>query len=90
MALLFVAGACTVSAFSTLNSLVQEHAPPELRGRVLGIYGLCFRGGMPLGSLAAGALAGPFGAAPVIGGFAAALALLAATLRLRHRGLREL
>jgi predicted MFS family arabinose efflux permease len=90
MALLFVAGACTVSAFSTLNSLVQEHAPPELRGRVLGIYGLCFRGGMPLGSLVAGALAGPFGAAAVVGSFAAALALLAATLRLRHRGLQEL
>jgi predicted MFS family arabinose efflux permease len=90
MLLLFVAGFCTVSAFSTLNSLVQEHAPDALRGRVLSIYGLCFRGGMPLGSLAAGALAGPFGAASAVGGFAAALALLAAVLRLRHRGLREL
>jgi MFS family permease len=90
MALLFAAGFCSVSAFSTLNSLVQEHAPHELRGRVLSIYGLCFRGGMPLGSLVAGLLAVPLGAARVIGGFAAALALLAAVLRLRHTRLRSL
>lgn len=90
MALLFAAGFCAVSAFSTLNSLVQEHAPSELRGRVLSIYGLCFRGGMPLGSLVAGALAGPLGAEHVIGGFAATLALLAGVLLLRHRTLQEL
>lgn len=90
LALLFAAGFCAVSAFSTLNSLVQEHAPAELRGRVLSIYGLCFRGGMPLGSLAAGALAGPFGTARVIAGFSATLALLAAALRVRHERLGRL
>ena len=45
-----------LTAFSTLNSLVQENAPDALRGRVLSIFGFAFRGGMPVGSLAAGAL----------------------------------
>jgi predicted MFS family arabinose efflux permease len=83
--LLFASGFCAVSAFSTLNSLVQENAPAELRGRVLSIYGLCFRGGMPLGSLVAGALAGPRGATRVIGFFSLLLAIAAAVLCLRGR-----
>jgi MFS family permease len=92
MALLLASGFCAVSAFSTLNSLVQENAPSELRGRVLSIYGLCFRGGMPLGSLLAGVLAGPLGAARVIGAFSLLLAATAAAalLRLRGRTLRTL
>jgi predicted MFS family arabinose efflux permease len=77
MALLFVAGVCLVTAFSTLNSLVQENAPEALRGRVLSIYGLAFRGGMPVGSLIAGTMVRPLGAPMVIGGFSAALAVLA-------------
>jgi MFS family permease len=81
--LLFGSGFTAVSAFSTLNSLVQECAPSEYRGRVLSIYGLCFRGGMPLGSLVAGALAGPLGAARVIGGFSLVLAAGAALLLTR-------
>jgi len=81
--LLFGSGFTAVSAFSTLNSLVQECAPSEFRGRVLSIYGLCFRGGMPLGSLVAGVLAGPLGAARVIGGFSLVLATGAALLLAR-------
>lgn len=85
--LLFASGFCAVSAFSTLNSLVQENAPSELRGRVLSIYGLCFRGGMPLGSLVAGVLAGPLGTTRVIAAFSILLAVAAALLRLRGRTL---
>jgi predicted MFS family arabinose efflux permease len=77
MALLFVAGASVVTAFSTLNSLVQENAPAALKGRVLSIYGMAFRAGTPFGSLVAGALVRPLGAPVVIGGFSAALALVA-------------
>lgn len=43
------------------NSLVQEHVPDELRGRVMGIYTLTFFGFMPVGSLINGALAERFG-----------------------------
>ena len=54
MALLFLSGACMTTAFSTLNSLVQENAPEEFKGRILSIYGLAFRGGLPLGALVGG------------------------------------
>jgi predicted MFS family arabinose efflux permease len=90
MACLVVAGFSLVTAFSTVNSLVQENAPGPLKGRVLGIYGFAFRGGMPLGSLVAGWLVRPFGAPAVIGGFSASLALLAAALYARRGGVREM
>ena len=52
--LLFGAGACMVMVFAMLSSLVQLNAPNEMRGRVMSIYMVAFRGGMPLGSLVAG------------------------------------
>jgi predicted MFS family arabinose efflux permease len=87
MALLLIAGFSAVAAFSVLNSLVQENAPEALRGRIVSIYGLAFRGGMPLGSLCAGFLVRAFGAPLTLGAFSAALVLLAAGLRLRSRRL---
>jgi predicted MFS family arabinose efflux permease len=90
MAFLVISGFTLVTAFSTLNSLVQENAPSELRGRVLSIFGLAFRGGMPVGSLVAGALVKSLGAPMVMGTFAGSLALIAFGIRLRHRGLREM
>jgi predicted MFS family arabinose efflux permease len=90
MVFLFVAGFCLTTAFSTLNTLVQENAPEGMRGRVLSIFGLAFRGGNPFGSLVAGGLVKELGAPLVIGVFAVTLALVAATTRLRHAGLREL
>jgi predicted MFS family arabinose efflux permease len=88
MALLLVAGFSLTTAFSTLNSLVQELAPLALKGRVLSIYGLAFRGGMPVGSLLAGFLVGPLGAAVVISAFTGALALLAGAVYLMNDELR--
>jgi len=90
MALLFVAGASLVTAFSTLNSLVQENAPDALRGRVVSIYGLAFRGGMPLGSLTAGALVRGLGAPAVLGGFSFLLAVLSVIVYFRERRLRAM
>jgi MFS family permease len=80
-ALLFVSGASLVTGFSTINSLVQENSPEALKGRVLAIYGLAFRGGMPIGSLLAGLLAGSFGAAAVIGVFSLLMVVLAGLAR---------
>jgi predicted MFS family arabinose efflux permease len=90
MIFLVVAGFCLTTAFSTVNSLVQENAPNEMRGRVLSIFGLAFRGGNPLGSLVAGALVKELGAPAVMGAFAATLALAAALMRMRSLRLREL
>jgi MFS family permease len=55
--LLFVAGGSLIVVFSLTASLVQLIVPDHLRGRVVSIYMVAFRGGMPLGGLAAGTFA---------------------------------
>ena len=59
--LLFLTNVALMIVFSTVTSLIQLLAPNEMRGRVMSIYMLAFRGGMPLGSLASGYLASQFG-----------------------------
>jgi len=56
-ALLFLAGMALIMMFSLIASLVQLIAPDHLRGRVVSIYMVAFRGGMPLGSLVGGYIA---------------------------------
>ena len=56
-ALLFLAGSALMVVFSSVTSLVQLIVPNEMRGRVMSIYMLAFRGGMPLGALASGYVA---------------------------------
>lgn len=90
MLLLVGAGLFLTTAFSTLNSLVQEMAPDALRGRVLSIFGLAFRGGSPVGSLVAGAFVRQAGAPVVMAAYAAALLLVAVTLLARGSRLRDL
>ena len=55
--LIFLGSIGLMMSFSLLTSLVQLAAPNEMRGRVVSIYMMAFRGGMPLGSLAAGYVA---------------------------------
>jgi MFS family permease len=64
--LLLLMGAAMMVVFSTVTSLVQLIAPNQMRGRVMSIYMLAFRGGMPLGSLIGGLLAARIGAPLVI------------------------
>jgi predicted MFS family arabinose efflux permease len=90
MALLVLSGVSMVTAFSTLNSLVQENAPDVLKGRILSIYGLAFRGGLPLGALLAGALVRPLGVPLVIGAFSVGLAVLAAGTLVWNQRVRAL
>jgi predicted MFS family arabinose efflux permease len=90
MAFLFVAGVAVVSAFSMINSLIQEGSPEALRGRVLSIYGVAFRGGMPMGSLAAGFLIHWLGAPWVLASFSLTLALIAAGVYARSETVRVL
>ena len=54
---LFFAGGCLITLFATITSLVQLNVDERLRGRVMSIFMLAFRGGMPLGNLAFGYLA---------------------------------
>ncbi len=64
-ALVFLAGAAMIAVFATLSSLVQLLTQDEMRGRVMSVYNVAFRGGMPMGSLLAGSLA-PSLTAPVV------------------------
>jgi len=89
MLLLVATGFMLTTAFSTLNSLVQEMAPDALRGRVLSIFGLAFRGGGPLGGLLAGALVRDAGAPLVMAAYASLLAVIAAVLLARRSELRR-
>lgn len=66
-AFLFVIGASLLIGLATMTSLVQLLVPDELRGRVMSIYLAAFRGGMPLGSLLAGAIASRIGPSIALG-----------------------
>jgi MFS family permease len=90
MALLVLAGFSLVTAFSTLNALVQENAPEEFKGRILSIYGVAFRGGMPVGSLVAGVAIRHSSIAPAMGTFAVLLIVLSLAAYLRGRLVRGL
>jgi len=65
---LLLAGIALVAVFALLSSLVQLQAPEAMRGRVLSIYMMAFRGGTPLGSLATGFLASHISPAWVLAG----------------------
>jgi MFS family permease len=90
MALLFVAGVAVVTGYASLNSLVQENAPDAMKGRVLSIYGLAFRGGQPVGSLIAGLLVRALGPSLVVGGFTLLLAVIAGVMLYRSESMRSL
>ncbi len=53
----FLAGSCIVGVISLYSSLVQLTTSDAMRGRVMSIFMLAFRGGMPLGNLLAGFVA---------------------------------
>jgi predicted MFS family arabinose efflux permease len=88
--LLFAGGVCMVMVFALLSSLVQLTAPNEMRGRVMSIYMVAFRGGMPLGSLAGGYMATLTSAPAVLTVNGLLLSFAAAWFLLRREGVREL
>jgi predicted MFS family arabinose efflux permease len=89
-ALLVASGAALVMVFSLLMSLVQLVAPNEMRGRVMSIYMVAFRGGSPLGSLAAGYLASHFSAPAVLAVNGLLIVAVAAIFLFRVPQVREL
>ena len=54
--LIFCGGAALICVFAMIQSLVQAITADEMRGRVLSVYNVAFRGGMPIGSLLLGKL----------------------------------
>ncbi|MCW5971234.1 MAG: MFS transporter [Blastocatellales bacterium] len=74
--LVFLAGVAMMMVFAFTNSLVQLIVSDEMRGRVMSIYMVAFRGGMPLGALVTGWLAQYFQITVVLAAGGALLALL--------------
>ena len=76
--------------FSLTNSLVQLTVPNELRGRVLSIYLMAFRGGMPLGSLISGYFITRSSEQVVIAINGLLLSVVAVYFLIRSHGVKEL
>ena len=83
-ALLFGAGAAIVIVFAMFMTLVQQNVDDALRGRVVSVYSLAFRGAMPLGNLTAGFLATLMPAPWVLVGNGTLLVLVGLTVLLRN------
>jgi predicted MFS family arabinose efflux permease len=82
LAVLFVAafGFCLSSAGIAIQTIVQLSSDRAMRGRVMGLYGLIFRGAPSLGALAAGIASVHFGLrVPVIVGAVIVIATAAWT-----------
>ena len=62
---LFLAGGMLLAVFTTISSLVQMITADEMRGRVMSVYNVAFRGGTPFGSLIVGVLVSKF-SAPIV------------------------
>jgi MFS family permease len=88
--ILFLAGICMMTVTAMLMSLVQLNVPNEMRGRVMSIYMVAFRGGMPLGSLFGGWVASQVSAPAVLMLNGMLMSLVAAWFLLRGDGVREL
>jgi MFS family permease len=88
--ILFFTGAAMMIVYSTVTSLVQLIAPDEMRGRVMSIYMLAFRGGMPLGSLVSGYLATFLSAPLVLEMNGILLVMVAMYFLVRSHGVREM
>jgi predicted MFS family arabinose efflux permease len=87
--LIFLGSIGLMMSFSLLTSLVQLAAPNEMRGRVVSIYMMAFRGGMPIGSLAAGYAAGLSSAPATLTATGLLLSLVAAAFLARAKTVRQ-
>ncbi len=88
--ILFFFGMMLMVVFSSVTSLVQLIAPNEMRGRVMSIYMVAFRGGMPLGSLISGYAASKIGAPIVLVVNGTLLVLIAIYFFMRSKTIRGL
>jgi predicted MFS family arabinose efflux permease len=88
-ALIFLGSIGLMMSFSLLMSLVQLAVPNEMRGRVLSVYMMAFRGGMPIGSLAAGYLANLTSAPATLAATGILLSVVAAAFLARGKTVKE-
>jgi predicted MFS family arabinose efflux permease len=89
LGLLFLSGMCVVSVISLYSSLVQLTTSDSMRGRVMSIFMLAFRGGMPLGNLIAGYVANRWSITTALAINGSILAMVALTFILKRTNLDE-
>lgn len=83
--LLFLGGAAIMASASLMLSLAQASATDAMRGRVMSVYNLAFRAGMPLGSLALGKLIPVLGVSTALAGSGLTLVSVALYFLLARR-----
>ena len=88
--LLFMSGAALVASFAMVTSLVQLIAPDEMRGRVMSVYNVAFRGGMPIGSLIAGSFVETLSGPVVLAAHGAVLVAIGLYFLFVHRRIAHL
>ncbi len=88
--LIFGSGAALMVVFALNSSLVQLHTTDDMRGRVMSVYNVAFRGGMPLGSLVCGLLIKQTSAPAIMAGNGILVVLLAVYFLFHARKLRLL
>ena len=75
-ALMFFAGVAVMASASFMLSLAQLLTPNAMRGRVMSVYNLAFRAGMPLGALILGKLIPLLGVSVALAGSGLALVVI--------------
>ena len=87
---LFLSGAAMMTVFALLISMVQLITPDNMRGRVMSVYNVAFRGGMPVGSIIIGAIIQHHSAQAVIAVNGVLLIILASYFLFVHRRIAAL
>ncbi len=87
---LFFGGMCLITLFASITSLVQLAVMEEMRGRVMSIFMLAFRGGMPLGNLVAGYFASQFSPSRALFGLSCLLATTSLVFLMSNSGIKKL
>ena len=89
-ALIFASGLSLMVTFALNTSLVQSHVSDTMRGRVMSVYNVAFRGGMPLGSAICGYLIKQTSVPVIMAGNGVLVVLLAAYFLLVQKKLTKL
>ena len=87
---LFLGRMALISAFALISSLVQLIATDQMRGRVMSVYNVAFRGGMPVGNYVSGEMIERITAPPVIAANGVLLVLTACYFYLVHKKVAKL
>ncbi|MBM3760428.1 MAG: MFS transporter [Acidobacteria bacterium] len=89
-AMLFLGGAALIACYGLVSSLVQSQVEDSMRGRVMSIYNVAFRGGMPFGAFASGRLIESFTAPQVLAANGILLVVLSGIFLLSQRKIARL